>query len=475
MTYGYDALNRLLSASTTAASTTPYRHQFAYTMLGNITGMSTSSATTTYTYAETGYANPHAVTSVGGTTYTYDNNGNVTAIGSLDYTWDWRNRLASAERSGGGITTYGYDHTGQRVFKATGSATTSYPSRYYNVASSSLTATTTKHIFSPDGTLLATVVGASTTATTTYLHPDHLGGTNVTTDEDGEVTQTLDYYPYGSQRIATGSFSEQRRFIGEEYDPDTEFSYLNARYYQGSRGQFMSQDPVFVNLGVDRRTGQVLNDPQQLNSYSYARGNPLVLKDPTGEALPFLAVPPAAAILKLVGGGFLAKGIVQTFESGYSNLWLPFVERPTAFTPEQRGQAPFRFATEATLNLGTQAISPKDARLGVDVFLTGLEYLPGDSADRDGKRKLYQTDSAFRPTITQSSSNFSPGGGGVYTPSSSNNGSGRGFGGYGLSSSQQSAIHGFFSAINAQTFDAQAFVSALQAVVSVFSSADSNR
>jgi hypothetical protein len=41
------------------------------------------------------------VTSVGGTAYTYDNNGNVTAIGSLDYTWDWRNRLASAEGSGG--------------------------------------------------------------------------------------------------------------------------------------------------------------------------------------------------------------------------------------------------------------------------------------------------------------------------------------------------------------------------------------
>ena len=202
-----------------------------------------------YWYAGTGYANPHAVTSVGGTTYSYDNNGNVTAIGSLDYTWDWRNRLASAERSAGGITTYGYDHTGQRVFQATGSATTSYPNRYYNVASSSLTATTTKHIFSPDGTLLATVVGSATTATTTYLHPDHLGGTNVATDEDGAVTQTLDYYPYGTQRIATGSFSEQRRFIGEEYDGDTEFSYLNARYYEGSRGQFLSQDPVFLGIG----------------------------------------------------------------------------------------------------------------------------------------------------------------------------------------------------------------------------------
>ena len=73
-----------------------------------------------YPYAEINYANPHAVTSVGGATYTYDNNGNVTAIGSLDYTWDWRNRLANAERSGGGITSYGYDHAGQRVFKAKG-------------------------------------------------------------------------------------------------------------------------------------------------------------------------------------------------------------------------------------------------------------------------------------------------------------------------------------------------------------------
>jgi YD repeat-containing protein len=71
-------------------------------MLGNITSKNKGSATT-YTYAETGYANPHAVTSVGGTTYTYDNNGNVTAIGSLDYTWDcgtaWRARREPAGAS----------------------------------------------------------------------------------------------------------------------------------------------------------------------------------------------------------------------------------------------------------------------------------------------------------------------------------------------------------------------------------------
>jgi hypothetical protein len=37
------------------------------------------------------------------------------------------------------------------------------------------------------------------------------------------VTQTLDYYPYGSQRIASGSSSEQRRFIGEEFDGGLSF------------------------------------------------------------------------------------------------------------------------------------------------------------------------------------------------------------------------------------------------------------
>jgi RHS repeat-associated protein len=268
-------------------------------------------------YTGMGYANPHAVTSVGGATYTYDNNGNVTAIGSLDYTWDWRNRLASAERSSGGITSYGYDHTGQRVYQATGSATTSYPNRYYNVASSSVSATTTKHILSPDGTLLATVVGSgAANASTTYLHPDHLGGTNVATDEDGEVIQTLDYYPYGSQRIATGSFDEQRRFIGEEYDGDTEFSYLNARYYQGSRGQFMSQDPVFLLVGDPNGIKQmtqnemtaIIADPQALNSYSYARNNPLVLKDPNGET--FFAAGTLA--FELVVGSFFTFGVANS-------------------------------------------------------------------------------------------------------------------------------------------------------------------
>ncbi len=115
------------------------------------------------------------------------------------------------------------------------------------------------------------------TSTMRYIHVDHLGGTNIVTDSSGVLVQTLDYYPYGDRRINTGTDVSQREFIGEHYDEPTGQSYLNARYYQGSRGQFISQDPIYWNLPT-----ALLLDPQQANSYSYARNNPLQLKDPSG-------------------------------------------------------------------------------------------------------------------------------------------------------------------------------------------------
>jgi RHS repeat-associated protein len=54
--------------------------------------------------------------------------------------------------------------------------------------------------------------------------------------------------------------------------------YLQARYYDSARGQFLTQDPVF--LGDPKQ--QDLGNPQSLNSYSYANDNPITGKDPDG-------------------------------------------------------------------------------------------------------------------------------------------------------------------------------------------------
>jgi RHS repeat-associated protein len=65
-----------------------------------------------------------------------------------------------------------------------------------------------------------------------------------------------------------------------EIDAGVVHAQLNARYYEAARGQFLSQDQVF--LGDPKK--QNLSDPQTLNSYSYASDNPITKKDPLGLA-----------------------------------------------------------------------------------------------------------------------------------------------------------------------------------------------
>ncbi len=79
-------------------------------------------------------------------------------------------------------------------------------------------------------------------------------------------------------------------YIGQIYDASSNLNYLNARYQDPSRGQFLSEDPTFLAIGNQQRlqsltqTDQtsVLSDPQTLNSYSYGRDNPISKSDPSG-------------------------------------------------------------------------------------------------------------------------------------------------------------------------------------------------
>jgi YD repeat-containing protein len=115
------------------------------------------------TYAETNYANPHALTGFFNgtvtTTYTYDSNGNVastTGAATSTYTWDYRNRMISAWVSGG-TSTYAYDHTIARMAQRTSTTTSHYPNKFYSIdyaVNSTTTATSTSYIWHGD-TLVA--------------------------------------------------------------------------------------------------------------------------------------------------------------------------------------------------------------------------------------------------------------------------------------------------------------------------------
>src|SRR6266480_2087474 len=162
-----------------------------------------------YPYIGMGYANPDAVTQIAtglsSTTYAYDNNGNLTSAGTgsatTTYTYDYANHL-TAIFSLGASTTYGYDAFGARVYQIVATTSTStYPFKFFSIASTTKSstnyATSTEYFFNGD-TLVATVDqafkngSATGSAQTRFVHPDHLGSTNVVTDQNQNLVQTLD-------------------------------------------------------------------------------------------------------------------------------------------------------------------------------------------------------------------------------------------------------------------------------------------
>lgn len=114
---------------------------------------------------------------------------------------------------------------------------------------------------------------------TRYIHTDNLGSTNITSDTNQNRAQWFDYAPYGSVIASsnTGTTTDARQYIGQFSDASG-LSYLNARYYNPTQGQFVTQDPVYLG----NPSQQNLRDPQSLNAYSYSENNPINRSDPTG-------------------------------------------------------------------------------------------------------------------------------------------------------------------------------------------------
>jgi RHS repeat-associated protein len=324
---------------------------FVYNAIDSITSKSDQGS---YQYSGntgTNYANPHAPTTINSVALTYDSNGNLLSHAGRNNSWNYRNELVST--TGTASTTAVYDHVSERIQYTDTSSATIYPNREYDFET--VSDTKTKYIYAADD-LVATIEtkpvlesmngyssvefeieGQQSSSmccqneipvshTIHYVHSDHLGGSNVVTDSSGVLEETLDYYPFGKVRIdeSTGSFSEAHKFIGEFYDEESQLSYLNARYHEGSHGQFLSQDPAFLAVGspdlkqkTNMELAQYLSDPQVLNSYSYARNNPLKYVDQGGEFIQF--APAIIAVAAFVASsGHMIPGLIDNYRTTLS-------------------------------------------------------------------------------------------------------------------------------------------------------------
>lgn len=112
--------------------------------------------------------------------------------------------------------------------------------------------------------------------TTTYFYITNLqGDVTYLVDADGNQVASYNYDPYGKILSSGGDLAELNplRYRGYYYDEETEFYYLQARYY----------DPAicrFINADTYSSTGQ---DFLGYNAFAYCGNNPVNRSDPDGE------------------------------------------------------------------------------------------------------------------------------------------------------------------------------------------------
>jgi YD repeat-containing protein len=141
--------------------------------------------------------------------YSYDPHGNrlseTPAQGAVvDLTFDEENRLTAC-----GTTTYRYDGEGLRASSTSGTAAHAFVWDRRGVPRL-LQAGSSYYVYRPGGYPLEEITGA----TALYFYHDHLGSTQMLTDQTGAVAATYIYNPYGRVLTKTGSVSNPFLFAG---------------------------------------------------------------------------------------------------------------------------------------------------------------------------------------------------------------------------------------------------------------------
>ena len=93
-----------------------------------------------------------------------------------------------------------------------------------------------------------------------------------------DITDTYGNYVHRDNRQDTPE--HDLGYTGHRYDDTTGLIYAKARYLDTETHGFLSPDPMIYKLPES-----YLLDPQQMNSYSYARNNPVMYTDPSGEMI----------------------------------------------------------------------------------------------------------------------------------------------------------------------------------------------
>jgi RHS repeat-associated protein len=258
VTYQYDSLNRLLSAS----STQSWSETYGFDGFGNLLTKTPTGGAPTLSQS----VNPVNNQIVG---QTYDSNGNQLSspLGTLAY--DAENRIASM--AAGGVQ-YADDSRNKRIWRSIlSNGNLAQQVFFYGVDGQKLGTYTFT---------LAMIGNAAEMTNSTVLLATFFGSKRVGTyDRLGSAkynqqnNQAQSFYPYGEDR-GTVQPNDELKFATYTRDSATGLDYADQRYYANNFGRFMTADRF-------KASGRA-KDPGSWNRYAYTRGDPANRLDPSG-------------------------------------------------------------------------------------------------------------------------------------------------------------------------------------------------
>ena len=281
-TFAYDASDRLIKEIRDVGAPGERTLAYEYDSGGNRTTLRDSvNGDTTYQYDN----NERLVeesSPTGTITYSWNDNGELLEKSGSNgrtetYAWSPDGRLMAVRKFSGATQTdlveFKYDHFGNRIYERVNGVErtflidTEWPnSRLLEIHDSN---GTLEQSFVYGDRPLSTTVGGSRLTYTVDLHSGVRSVVNAAADRINSYT----YDAFGQTKIKTETVPNPLRYRGEYEDDKLGLINLRSRWMDARVGRFISEDPLYI----------LQESPQPIHRYSYARNNPLMFEDPSGE------------------------------------------------------------------------------------------------------------------------------------------------------------------------------------------------